>query len=260
MKHTSPRIVIATILFAIVAGCSGRGGEIRLLGPDPKEQLIDALRSPDPDRRHGALVKLAKSRDYKKDWAVRGMVLIVRADPVPQIRAMAMHTLGRVADHRIVDQAMTSLSEENGAVRTEAAWALGQVPKSQIDASTHSQPVKEALLKVLAEDTEMDARAHSATALSRFHQVDTAKALISALNDPEFTVAYHAESALITMTGRTFRGNPAAWSKWLGSTSTPFADAGKTPPELVKPKQGFMKNSKDRMHQFYLNWQGAARE
>lgn len=250
-------ICAAMILHA--AGCTETKKEFRLSKAPPQQELVTALKSSDADVRYQALVELGKSRAIKDDWAIKGMTLIVETDPIPQMRVLALRTMGRVADRRVVPSALKGLKDADERVRVEAAWLLTQISFPEIDGSGQATAVRDALLLVLSDDTAIDARINAALALSCFLEKKVAIALIAALRDSNFSVRYHAEQALVTMTGRTFHGKAPEWVKFINDTPNPFEHAGETPAELAKPKQNMLQKTRDRIHEFYVDWQGPSK-
>jgi len=252
----------AAVLIAVaaMAGCIDKKIKLSLTPPSPRESLVSALKNDDPDRRYQALSRLSKSKAIHEDWAIKGLVLIAQTDPVAQVRALAVRTFGPIADNRVVRQTVTSLADRDDRVRTEAAWVLRQIPYEVIEKAGQADTAKTALLKTLADDHSVDVRINSAIALAGFSDRKVLSALITALRDPDFAVAYHAEKSLVCLTGRTFRGSAPAWIRWLRATEAPFEHAGKTPPELVRRKQHPWETARDRIHQWYADWQGPTKQ
>jgi len=96
-------------------------------------------------------------------------------------------------------------------------------------------------------------------ALSAFLEKKVAIALIAALRDSNFSVRYHAEQALVSMTGRTYHGKAPEWIKFINDTPDPFEHAGETPAELEKPNRNMIQKPRDRIHEFYVDWQGPSK-
>ncbi|NLX05137.1 MAG: HEAT repeat domain-containing protein [Phycisphaerae bacterium] len=251
------------LLLALMAlwGCGGqnRKSELRLIPPDPQKLLVTAVRDADPDVRYRSLAEFSATKAIGEPWAVKGVETIVATDPNPLVRALGLHTLGRVADGRVLTQAIYSMNDSDPRVRAEAAWALAQVPYAEIEKAQMVAETREAMVRGLR-DEALDVKIHSASGLGAFQDRDVVYALITALRDSNFSVRYHAEKSLIELTGKTFHSNPVAWLEWFDAASEPFANAGQTPPELVKPKQNVLEKSRDRIQQWYLNWQGPAKE
>jgi len=116
------------------------------------------------------------------------------------------------------------------------------------------------LLRTLGSDRSVDVRLNSARAMGQFKSPAVLNGLIAALTDSDFAVRYEAEQSLIRLTGRTFKGSAKQWLSGRAETPAPFADAGKTPPELVKPTQNVFERTQGSFHKFYEEWQGPAKE
>lgn len=257
MRPTSGRLTVGIAILALL-GCAGQTIEFRR--PTGQESMLVALKDDDPDARYAALVQLGKSKDtLTDDWAVKGLALLAETDSTSQVRALAVRTLGRVDDARAVPPAVKALTDPSPHVRAEAAWALQQFPRQTVRRADQAEPAKSALLKALAEDPALDVRINAAAALGRFTDRNVLMALITALKDHDFAVAYHAEQSLVRLTGKTFRGQAAKWLAWMKTTENPFEHAGEIPPELAKKKHTPWQRTRDRTYQFYLDWQGPAK-
>jgi len=219
------------------------------------------LKSDNPDQRYQALCEIAKSKSYKDDWAVTTLEVIARTDPSASVRALAVHTLGRVGDARVIAPLSANLKDPDVRVRAEAAWALAQIEFSNIkvDKKVLAEAQKN-LKSALTSDESVDVRINSAEALGQFKDRPVLFTLISALKDKDFAVRFQAEKSLVNLTGRTFYGNPARWLEWLEKTKDPFEHAGVIPPELIKPKLNPWQRMRERMYRFYLDWQGPAKQ
>ena len=60
--------------------------------------------------------------------------------------------------------------------------------------------------------------------------------LVDCLEAEDFAVRHAAERSLITLTGATHNHDADAWRSWLAAHPDPFAEAGKTPPEIAQQK------------------------
>lgn len=247
-----------------VGGCA-TSKTFKLFRPSPQKSLLVALKGTDPDARYQALARLATSKALTEDWSVRALVIISQTDPSPLVRALAIRSLGRVGDERVTKPILASMNDPDPRVRAQAAWALAQVPYSIFDNNKIVDEASAVLLKALIRDTDLDVRIHSASALGNFKDAGDSEillGLISALKDRDFAVRYHAEQSLTALTGKTFQANAAQWLDWFkqaeNKNKNPFELAGATPPELVRPKRSFWKET--WVYQWYLNWQGPAKQ
>jgi len=253
-----PLLVFLALNLAL--GCSGKNLRFKLKRQSTEETLLTALKSDDPDLRYKALSKLSTSQALTQDASVEVVKVIARNDASPLVRGLAVHCLGLIADDRVVDQLVSSMTDPDGRVRSEAAWALAQVPYQAFEQTKKVKQAKETLLKALAEDTTLDVRINSATALASFQDRDVLYGLILALKDQDFAVRYHAERSLVALTGKTFRTDAARWLQWLKATDNPFANAGQIPSELARPKRNVLQKTKDQVYQWYLDWQGPSKK
>ncbi len=249
-------------MLCLLFGCDPeKEYEISFKRRSPQQAAVVALKSDNPDKRYKALREIAKSKSFKDEWAVTTLEVIARTDPNASIRALAVRTLGRVGDARVLKALADALNDPSVRVRSEAAWAISQLNFSTIKASPEIlSKLKENLKLTLTSDEELDVRINSAKALGQFKEQDVLFALISALKDKEFAVRYQAEKSLVKLTGRTFYGNADKWIAWLRQTKNPFEYAGTIPPELVKPKLNPWQRMREKMYRFYLDWQGPAKQ
>ena len=245
-----------------LTGCDpNKEYEIRFKRRSPQQAAVVALKGDNPDERYQALCEIAKSKSYKDEWAVTTLTVIARTDPNASVRALAMRTLGRVGDERVVAPLSEGLNDPNPKVRAEAAYALSRIDFAHIKVDRKIiAKVEHNLKSVLTSDESVDVRINAAEALGQFKDKSVLFALISALKDKDFAVRFQAEKSLVKLTGRTFYGNPARWLEWLEKTKNPFKDAGTIPPELIKPKLNPWQRMRERMYQFYLDWQGPAKQ
>ena len=252
--------LICLLALPLGLGCSGKKYEIRFRKRSPQAVTIDALKNDNPDIRYKSLKELAKSNSYKDDWAVMSIEVIARTDPSPSVRALAVHTLGRVADKEVVKVLKEALNDPNGRVRAEAAWALAQIDFENIGMNKKErESVSQALSASLASDESVDVRINSAMALEHFKDRKVLYALIAALKDKDFAVQFQAEKSLVLLTGKTFYGNADKWVAWFEDTKNPFENSGHIPPELVKPKRSSWQRTKGYFYRLYLDWQGPAK-
>ncbi len=255
---------VLSILFLLVAniGCDpDKEYELQFKRRSPQQAAVVALKSNNPDERYKALKEIAKSKSFRDEWAVTTLEVIARTDPSASVRALAVRTLGRVGDARVLKALAGALNDPSERVRAEAAWAISRIDFSKINADMQIiSKLKENLKLTLTSDDEPDVRINSAQALSQFKYKDVLFALISALKDKDFAVRFQAERSLVALTGKTFYGNPDKWLDWLKKTQNPFEHSGQIPPELIKPKLNPWQKMRERMYRFYLDWQGPAKQ
>lgn len=256
-------LILGLIIFTLPLGygCSDKKYEISFKRRSPHEATIDALKNDNPDMRYKALKELAKSKVYKDEWAVMSLEVIARTDPNSSVRALAVHTLGRVGDKRVVKVLTEALADPNERVRAETAWALSQVDFENARADKEDiEKARQALSASLSSDESADVRINSARALQHFKDRKVLYALIAALKDKDFAVRFQAEKSLVVLTGKTFYGNAEKWVAWFEGNANPFENSGQIPPELVKPKRSGWQKTKGYFYRLYLDWQGPAKK
>jgi hypothetical protein len=260
MKYRT-NIITCLLIAVALTGCEDRKMEFTLTKRTPQEATLVALNSKNADDRYRGLVDLEKSKALKANWAVKAMTVIVRTDASSSVRALAVHNLARVDDIRSWPVLVEAMTDEADRVRFEAAWGLSE---SHLVFSDETRGImadaEKTLIRAMSSDTSVDVRLNSAKTLGQFQTKSALTGLITSLKDPDYAIRYEAEHSLIRLTGRTFKGDSKKWLNWLAATKDPFADAGKTPPELVPPKHNFFERTRDSVRRFYDEWQGPAKQ
>ncbi len=263
MRVNSGHKLCFIVLACVILGCGDAKYKIRIRHkPEPAKLVLVALKSEDPNERLHALRELKKSGSFAEPWAVSAVGLIAQTDPSSTIRAYATYLLGKVATDECVNILAEVLDDPSAKVRRASALALSEIDfESGNISSTTKRKSKSSLISVLTADEDVDVRIYSARALRSFKDKEVLYALISALKDSDFAVKYEAEQSLIALTGRTFHYNAESWLAWLQNPENkdPFEDAGKVPPELQSPRRSIWQRVKDKIYQWYLNWQGPAK-
>jgi hypothetical protein len=254
------RTVLYVLALAFLPSCVDTTYQFTLHQRTPQESALAALKSGDADFRYKTLVELAKSKAFRDDWAVKAMSVVVRTDPSPSVRALAVHNFGRIGDKRVLADLVDAMDDPETTVRIEASWSLSQfdVPACGADDKI-ILGARKVLLQGLATDSSLDVRINCAKGLGTFKHRDVLMALVAALRDTDFAVRYESEFSLVRLTGTTFRGNAARWIAWLQDNKDPFKNAGQTPPELALPRKSSLQRTRDALYQFYVDWQGPAK-
>ncbi len=156
--------------------------EIRDLGPDSAQVLIESLQTEDEDLLQvykGLLVQLGPA-------AVPALTESLRGDH-PAIRGHVAEVLGEIKNPNTVPVLLEALSGEFFTVRSRAAIALGKIGDSQA-----VQPIVAAL-----KDLEAEVRISALTALGRFREPSTFDNIADLLlEDPQIEVRQAAAKAL----------------------------------------------------------------
>jgi hypothetical protein len=173
--------------------------------------MMENTRSPDA-RREGVL-KLADYPFGRKDPYVKRYDQIAGRDGDYLVRAAAIRALNRSRSRQGGDVYLAAMDDAEPAVRLEAAKALANVP---IDAAAPK------LIAHLQRDPSKDVRIACADALRNVKTLDSARALMSVLNDREFGVSWQARRSLILMTGHDYRYDESAWLDYVAKAGTPF--------------------------------------
>jgi hypothetical protein len=220
----------------------------------PQQYMLLAVSSEDSDIRRDAVARINKSKDYDKEWAIKGYVAIACLESEPQTRCIAIRALARTGDPRATEPALKILNSQTyppqevwpptPLVRWDATLALadlsagGKVPDDQKEA------VRRTLLDRLRLDTFRHARLAGARGLAYYPDHETIKALIEGLRDEDYAVAHECEGALVKLTGVTHNANPGEWEEWLDANeSAAFEHAGEIPPSRRLPYNNAVEKS-----------------
>ena len=155
---------------------------------------------------------------------------VATTDPDHVVRAYAVRALNRSRDAAAVDAFIAALDDEHPMVRLEAAKALGNVPDSRAVPALlrHLGPTitpppdgADTARPALREET-MDVRVAVAKALRHYRSADVARALVDALDERDFAVAYYARTSLQEITGADHAYDEAAWLAYLTGPGKPL--------------------------------------
>lgn len=246
--------VIAGVIGAL-AGCSESEFDLKLdravqdvFAPrkSPEMYMTIAVSAEDADLRRDAVTRVARSKGYKQEWAIKGCYAIACLEDDPQTRCAAIRALARSGDPRATEAALKILNCDDypreevvpptGIVRWDATQALADLTAAGKVPDEMKGEVERTLIDRLRLDEERHARIAAARGLSGYPSVDSLGALIAGLRDRDFPVVHACEDSLVKLTGVTHNLDPDAWEKWLEeSGDTAFAGAGHIP-ESRRPK------------------------
>lgn len=211
------------------------------------EQLAArALEGKTPDERRQAVIGLSNSRDADADWAIKTFDAIARTDVDATVRSASIIGLGRSADSRsvptlikiveAVDADGTNVKKAAPVVRWDAMRLLARI----VDRHTYEESQRPEIVRCLMDrarnEPDRNVRLTAIDTLAYFAESQIPPCLVECLESEDFAVRNAAEKSLIALTGATNQHDPDAWRGWLASHPDPFADAGKSPPELESRK------------------------
>jgi hypothetical protein len=84
----------------------------RLFTPQrtPQQYMLIAVSSEDADARRDAVTQIARSKQSKAEWAIKGFVAIAQLESDPQARCVAIRALARTGDPRAVETVLKILN------------------------------------------------------------------------------------------------------------------------------------------------------
>lgn len=245
----APLLVLITIAsFLPSAGCRSGGGERRWFERKPggEELAARALEGRTADERRRNVIDLAESKDAQADWAVKTFDSIARTDVDATVRCAAIGGLSKSADQRSVTSLIKITEAIDGdgpdvkraapVVRWDAIRLLARI----VDRHTYEELQRPDIVRCLIEraksDVDRNVRLTAIDTLAYFAEQPIPSCLVECLDSDDFAIRNAAEKSLIALTGATHQHDADAWRTWLASHPDPFAEAGKSPPELQNRK------------------------
>ncbi len=257
------RIVTAIALAGTVwlCGCSESNSNFsidnafqKLIKPKrtPQQNALVAFADTDPDARREAIGKVADSKQGERDWAIRSYTTIALLETDSQTRCVAIRALSQSHDPAAAETCLkvvnyrdfppAEVRPPDDVTRWEAVSALSTMSRAGAVGESSKAPVRESLLERLTLDPDRNVRAAAARGLGKYPDVDVMSALVSALNDDDFSVVYEASLSLQELTGQDFACDAKAWQKWIEEhQDTQFASAG-----ALNPRKPRFENRMDR--------------
>ena len=188
----------------------GRG--IGYLAGDTEKRAALRMVNPDSaDARREGIYRLSDFM-FERDFGVRDayinyMIEAARVDKDYTVRAAALRTLNRFRIKRAVPAAIADMEFPESLVRLEAAKVLANIR----DTDAMAPLIRH--LQIPAENA--DVRIACADALRNFDQVTSTDALVDALGDSDFSVAYQAHQSLRIVTFHDFQYDKLQWQAYL---------------------------------------------
>jgi len=174
-----------------------------------------ALDSTSADARRWGIFRLGDEPYFREGAPERKLMAYDAAtDSDFTVRAAAIRVLNRARARGHTDLFLAALQDDEPLVRLEAVKALANIPDPQAE--------PDLVNTVENENEDIDVRIAAADALRCYRTDDAAHALISVLNDDNFSVAWQARQSLILMTAHDYRYDERAWLEYLTSTPQPF--------------------------------------
>ena len=167
-----------------------------------------------PDHRRAGIIYLSDRSPGRHDPYLKQYDIMARADREPSVRAMAIRALNRARDKRAISIFLAALEEKNEVVRLEGAKGLANM--------SNAAAVGPLIRHLDAPDENVDVRIACADALRQYRTAEVAQALVRALRDRNFGIAWQARKSLQLMTGKDFRYDTAAWLGHLSGAKQPF--------------------------------------
>jgi len=167
-----------------------------------------------PDHRREGINGLLEYDFTKKDPYTKRYRQIGQFDPDATARATAVRASNRCRDARATTVFVRALTDKSELVRLEGAKGLVHQP----------DPAAVAPLLTVAAGREEnhDVRIAAIDALKHYRQPAVARALIAALNDRDFAIAWQSRRSLRYLTARDYRYDDGAWLAYFTGPERPF--------------------------------------
>ena len=212
----------------------------------PQQYMLVAVSSEDPDTRREAVAKIADSKQYDREWAIKGFIAIALLESDSQTRCVAIRALARTGDPRATETALKILNHGDhppqevwpptALCRWDATEALATLSGGGFVPDKHREQVFTTLVDRLRLDSDRHARIAAAHGLATYPRRASIEALIGGLQDKDFAVAHECENSLVQLTGRTNNLDPVTWKAWLDTNREQlFAHAGEIPTSRQLP-------------------------
>lgn len=211
----------------------------------PQQYMIIAVSDTDPDIRRDAVVKVAESKKYDEEWAIKGFIAIALLENDPQARCVAVRALGHTGDARAVETCLKILNYRkhppeqvqppDDLCRWDATAALAELAAGALPDEWRAD-VRDTLLEHLKGDSDRHVRIAAAEGLRHFPEAAVIEGLIHGLRDQDFAVVDRCEDSLAQLTGVTHDCDPYLWEQWLEANGDDmFARAGTLPASRKPP-------------------------
>ena len=187
-----------------------------------------------PDHRRQGIIYLSDFSFGRHDAYVQQYIVMAKTDKDISVRAMAVRALNRSRDKRAIPIFITALEEKSDMPRPDPSRAQINAPDpaaierlrlegAKALANNPDPTAIPLLIRHLDNQEEnIDVRIACADALRLYHTSEVAQALVRAMRDRNFGVAWQARKSLQLMTGKDFRYDTAAWLTFLSGTNKPF--------------------------------------
>jgi hypothetical protein len=143
---------------------------------------------------------------------------LLKTDQDPLVRAAAVRALGLAGDPTYAPDVTRALLDQSVQVRQDGAFALDRVH----DANSAMYLRNRAL-----NDVDQDVRANCCRALRHYPDVTTARVLVEAMADKEFSVRFQSHQSLVDIAGRDMGYDPEDWRDVVAARTLP---PGSAPP------------------------------
>ncbi len=252
---TKWRLPCAVLLMAalMLGGCSKSHTRFKhprfMSKQDCAACLEVALDAESPDARREAILHVSKTSYLANDVVIRALATIARTDASDSVRYAAVQALAKSGAPEAVEPLLDIVSApleaglvtrpQAGDVRWAALEGLDHAVSSGQLSDQQRQTCEDAAIHWLGRHRSRDVRISAARMLRHSPSEATLTALIDAVEQRDFGVAYHSERSLMHLTGQTFDHDAAAWRKWRAATDDPFAGAGQLDHELYPEEENW---------------------
>ena len=214
----------------------------------PQQYMIIAVSDVDPDVRRNAAAKVADSKKFDEDWAIKGFRTIALLESDGQTRCVAVRALAQTNDPRAIETFLkllnyqkhpaTEVRPPDALCRWDAAEALAD-KSGGVYPDEYRSETEKTFLDLLRLDKDRNVRIEAARGLRNYSSPLVVRGLVAGLRDEDFAVIHECEMSLAFLTGVTFDCDAYAWEQWVQENEGAlFAQGGELPESRQAPYDG----------------------
>jgi hypothetical protein len=257
-------------LVALTSGCGNGGFDFsldasmkKLFKPrrTPQQYMLIAVSDADPDLRREAVAKVAESKKFDEEWAIKGFIAIALLENDAQARCVAVRGLGRSRDARAAETCLKILNYRDyppaevrppdDLCRWDATASLAELSAEPLTDELRAKAL-ETFLDRLKADPDRHVRLSAARGLQHYPDIQAVRRLIEGLRDEDFAVVHQCEYSLAWLTGVTHDCDPYRWEQWLAANEQEaFARNGELPESRQPPYEGRWGEFSYKTQQFF---------
>ncbi len=199
-----------------------------MMESDAADCVRDMQQAKEPADRARAIRALASSRYADRQSSVYALCKVACEDDSEVVRIAAVRALRQCCD-RNACPSMLAVAGASGvgvkaraasdALRSEAVLTLARLVKCDALPMEEREALGDVMSHLLVEDRSRDVRMSATKVLRWCASRPATEALVEALAQDDFGVAFEARSALMELAGKDLGLRQAVWREWLATTT-----------------------------------------